>query len=243
MSRPPVQVPIRNSDGQIVWVNKYHSRRTLGDTTETLSTVQSGLKLASTAQDASGAQPTNKTLNDISKVSAAIAGTVGVVIPIVGIVAGIVSVAAKILSGVFGGGPTSEQQLRTLNNTNDDLRDQINTIDSQIAKVNDGLKAMYSALQANGFNTSQLNGLGDIFSDMQEVQLQTAANASLQKILVQKGQQLQSLLQTYTSVVQQVNDAITTKSSGRQIFLWILLGLATLGLGVYAVRELEHKEE
>jgi len=113
MSRPPVQVPIRNSDGQIVWVNKYHSRRTLGDTTETLSTVQSGLKLASTAQDASGAQPTNKTLNDISKVSAAIAGTVGVVIPIVGIVAGIVSVAAKILSGVFGGGPTSEQQLRT----------------------------------------------------------------------------------------------------------------------------------
>jgi len=244
--RPPVQVPVRNGLGQVVWIDKH---RTLGEVEEegsasgTLSTVQSALTLASNIQDKTGAQPTNKTLNDISKVSATIAGTVGVAIPIVGVVAGIVSVAAKILSGVFGGGIPSEEALRSLNNTNDDLRAQINTIDSQIGKVSDGLKSMYGALQANGFNVNQLNGLGNIFSDMQEVQLQTAANASLQKILAQKGLQLQALLQSYTSVAQQVSDAVNTKNTGKQIVLWTLLGLATVCLGVFAVSELQQKEK
>lgn len=238
--RPPVQVPVRSSDGNVVWINKYPSH--LGDFTTTASNIQAGAALVSTAQDAAGQRPTNDTLNKIS----AIAGTAAALtaeFPPAAIVLTIVSIAAKVLSGVFGGGPTTEQQLRSLNNTNDDLRAQIDTIDSQIAKVSDGLKSMYSALQANGFNTSQLNGFGAIYDNLQETQLQAQANSSLQKILAQKGAQLQSLLQTYTSVVQQVDAAINTKTSGSQIILWTLLGLATLGLGAYVIGEIKRKEE
>lgn len=235
-------MPILDHDGRITWVEK---KRTLGDAAATLSTTQSALTLASNVQDQSGQQPTNKTLNDISKVAGTVAG-IAAVIPggqIVAAVAGVVAIAAKVLSGIFGGGPTSEQVLRSLNNSNDDLRAQINTIDSQISKVNDGLKSMYSALQANGFNTRQLQGLGDIFSDMQEVSLQQQANVSLQKILAQKGQQLQTLLQTYTSVVQQVSDAVTTKNTGSKVILWSMAGLAALGLGIYAYETLNNDKD
>lgn len=226
-------------------------------TTATLTDIQAGVNLVSNVQDKAGTtQTTNKTLDDISKGAATVA-TIAAIIPggqVVALVAGIVSVAAKVLSGVFGGGPTTEQQLRSLNNTNDDLRAQIQTIDDQIKKVTDGLNSMLSSLKANGFNVTAtvpdpltkigINGMGNVLIDsLVEVQTQTQAQAVLQKLLAQKGQQLQQLLQVYTTTVQQVYDALSIKNTGRNIVLWSLGGLALLGLTWYLISELQPKEK
>lgn len=244
MAKPVTVVPTRDEFGQTIWVEE---KRPLGDVATALTTTQQALTVASNAQNQTGQKPTNDTLNKISAAAGAVAA-VAIYIPppagpVVSAVAAVVSVAAKVLSGVFGGGPSSAQQLQSLNNTNDDLRAQIATIDDQTAKVKDGLTSMYNALQQNGFKVTPLNGIGDIFSNVQELQLQSQANSSLREILAQKGQQLQSLLQTYVTVSQQVAAATATKSNGRQILLWGMLGLAAIGLGVYTIRELQHKEE
>lgn len=222
----------------------YRPLRGLGDSEDVqsgLQTAQSAANLVSKVQDQTGAKPTNKTLNEVSAVAGTVAA-IAAVIPggqIVAAVAGIVAVAAKVLSGVFGNGAAIEAQVQALRNTNDDLYAQITTIDDQTQKVSLALAQMNEVLKANGFPvaTIPVSGLG---SDLDSEQ---AMNKSLQQQLAQKGQRLQTLIDTYTTTVNQVYNAIKLKNLGMKIIFFGLGGLALAGLTWYLVRDIENKEK
>lgn len=219
-------------------------QRGLGDSDADLpggvSTAATAANLVSNVQDQTGAKPTNKTLNEVSTVAYTVAA-IAAAIPggqVVAAVAGIIGVSAKILSGVFGNGAAIEAQVRALRGSNDDLYDQIRTIDDQTQKVNAALSQLNQVLSANGFATAPLSG--NLASDLEAEQ---ALSTSLQKQLAQKGQKLQALIDTYTITMNQVYKAIQLRTLGRNIIFFSLGALALGGVTWYLVRDIENKEK
>lgn len=222
---------------------RYRPIRGLGDasTPSGVSTTQSALTLVSNVQDKAGAKPTNTTLNEVSAVAASI-GTVALAIPppygeVIAAVAGIVAVSAKVLSGVFGNGAAIDAQIQAIRNDNDNILAQIQTIDTQTLNVTNAMTQLNQALQAGGFKTVPLSGLG---SDLEDEQ---ALNTDLKTQLGDKGKQLQTLLDTYTTTMNQVTNAIQLRELGKKIILLGFGTLALIGLTWYLVRDIENKEK
>lgn len=195
-------------------MERQHSKIGLGLTNAQLVKTSGYLSQANTIAQNLGAKPTNETLNSVSQV----AGLVSQLpIPGVNVVAGVVAVAAQLLSSVFGGGPSTADQLRDMRTGNDILRSQIKTIDDQTAKINVALQSMQAALRQNG--------LAGWAEEMISLKFETDATAPLQQQLATKGRNLQVLIEIFNQTIRQTDDAIYGKKRAQNIVFYSLLAL------------------
>jgi hypothetical protein len=204
----------------------------------TLSTVQAGINVASTIQNASGAKPTNKTLNEISAISTT-AASLTVAVPVVAAAFAIVAGAAKILSGIVGDSDI-DAEVQKIRNSNDDLYSQVQTLDDQIRKVTNVLSQMNAELEASGLPFASLNGINGLGSDLESEQ---SMNTSLQKQVQQKALQLQQLIETYVTTVKQIDSSLRFKKIGQTIILVGLGAIALGGLTWFLIRDIQNKEK
>lgn len=193
----------------------------------TIAQVQQANAIAQTL----GIRPTNKTLNKVSE----IAGLTKLVLPPgSAAVAAIVEVSAQILSSIFRGGPTKIEQLKMLRASNDQLRLQIRTIDDQIGKLNQALESLQFALQKNGLGFNGFLQSKKKVQQMQSFKQEQQATEQLQQMLVDKGRDLQILIELFSASIQSTYDSIYGKTSAQNILLYSMLAVG-VGSLVWAI--------
>jgi len=214
-------------------VKQLNTYRSLGATkfATNVATVGSYTQSASNIAQNLGAKPTNATLNSVSSTLGTIAA-VAAIIPGGQVVAGILGVAvgvATLLSSVFGGGPATGEQLKTLKNSNDILRGQIRTIDEQTVRINKALQTLQSSLQQNG--------LAGWKEDLIALSVEQSATPALEQQLADKGRRLQILIETLNVTVTNTYKAITTKNTGQKFILYGLVGLSAVAIMIFGIRK------
>ena len=158
--------------------------------------------------------------------------------PVVIAAAAVIVVAAMLVDSLFG---SSAPKKPSIFDDNDTIRDQIKTVDQQTANVVQSLQTLGVVLKQNGL--SGLNGSSILDAQKAIATATTDTAPALKNELNQKLQNLQSLIKTFNTTVNQTYSAITGKSKGQNFLLYGLLGLAALGFGWYAINELTSKEK
>ena len=164
---------------------------------------------------------------------------------VVGAVLVVVAGAAALVDAIWGTDKDKAKlaEAGQLNQLNSVLRSQLLAVNQKTQSVTNGLQDLQKSLQAQGLAgfSCNLSGLGSPADDI--LFAAKATNVELQKALDNRIQVLQTLINNFNSIVDQVYNAITGKSRGEKIILYSILGLAAFGLGLYAVRKLQHKEK